>query len=163
MNRVAKVAVAVGLLVSLAWYGQAAFVHWAVGIHKQGAALMHLRSAYADLCAYRRAHGRWPQRLDEAANWIDPASQLPFLYDPKAGPGTTSILVAQPAAQSVGGLWPFGRMERLAVRADGSVVDLEGGSRVVARLEFTQCWINGKSRPDGNIRWLDNLWSGCCQ
>ena len=61
---------------------------------------------------------------------VDPVSHRPLVYHPGAPLGTRAILLAQPEPREVG-LWPFARIERLGVRADGMLVRLQDDSREV--------------------------------
>ena len=107
----------------------------AVGIHKQSARGVCLAFVYRDLCIYRKSNGQWPGSLSDAtkrqgsllgeAETLDPISHLPLLYYPDAKPGTKAILLAQPEPLELG-LWPFVRMKRLGIRADGRIVHLHG-------------------------------------
>lgn len=76
-------------------------------------------------------HG-WPNSLKDVVpdeiNLFDGISKKPLLYYPDAKYDTDEILLAQPEPYRTR-LWPFGKMRRWGVLANGIRVDLNEGNR----------------------------------
>jgi len=76
-----------------------------------------------------RKHG-WPNSLKEVApdemDRLDRISKKPLIYFPNAKSGTNDVLLAQPEPYRTR-LWPFGKMRRRGMLANGNKVDLDKG------------------------------------
>ena len=85
---------------------------------------------------------------------VDPISERPWVYHPDAGPGTHAILLAQPEPLEFG-LWPLARMERLGVRADGKLVDLQDDEREVddSKIRREYPGTSDQIRLDNGVSW----------
>ena len=96
-------------------------------IGREAAAVCQIAHLRTELLIYHNKNRHWPSETKQIApdpkEWIDQVSKKPLLYFPNARYWTDDVLLSQPEPYR-SELWPFGKMKKYVILANGNCVDI---------------------------------------